>query len=144
MRKKPAQPAMLFEACLQQEQARHARRIKEIKSMEARLAMLDAYMPAIRAAGLTLWLQDLDANFGDRSLRLTCGLFCSLNHQRLVDLLIDLGFKEVERRDNNTFSTVMLGKGRLRLQVHVDKPRSTAGSTAPAAVPASLSAEVST
>ncbi|CAN7258113.1 hypothetical protein LJR084_001197 [Variovorax sp. LjRoot84] len=122
MKKAAPQPATLFEACMQQEQSRHARRIKEIKSMEARLAMLDAYMPAIRAAGLTLWLRDLESNYGDKALRLTCGIFCSLNHQRLLDLLLGQGFNEVERNEHGSFSSVVVGKGRLRLHINVDKP----------------------
>lgn len=124
-------PAGLYEACLQQEYERHARRLAEIKAMKARLGLLDAFMPALQAAGVPPLL-DL-STWGGKALYVRC---CHMTDpartQKMVDTLIAAGMREVERNTYPTFIRVVLKKGRLSLSLGVDLPRDAKPATAPA------------
>lgn len=110
----------LFEACLEQEHARHAQRLKELKAMQTRLAMLDPCLPAIKAAGLELWHGQI-SDHGDQ-LHLTSGVFCGRNNGALTKVLLAQGFKEIKRNAYSTWDVVILAKGRLKVNLSIEKP----------------------
>ncbi|CAN7471527.1 hypothetical protein [Acidovorax sp. LjRoot194] len=100
---------------------RHKGRLAAIKRIEARLALLDAFMPAIEAANIFLDLPSL-TDWSGRSLWLSTGV---LNHPasaQLVNVLVAAGMAVVERKDHpGGDATVHLKKGRLLLTVLVDR-----------------------
>ena len=130
-RKTAPPPATLYESALHKEHARHANRLATLKRMRARLALLDAYMPALKAAGLHLLIDDI-TDWGGKDLCVRTTYFISPKEtQRLLDTLLAQGLKEVERRHHGATDTVIVGKGRLRIVVSVDMPRDTAATAAP-------------
>lgn len=140
-----APPATLYEACVQQEQERHARRIAEIRDMKARLGMLDEFVPALRAAGVAPLLEPL-ATWGGKELYLRC---CHMTEpartQKLVDTLRAAGMREAERKNYGSYDRVILKKGRLSVSVSVDLPRTApvpapVPAAAPAAAPGGMTA----
>ena len=102
------------------ESARHAGRLEAIKRMRARLVLLEAFIPAIDAAGI--WL-DMGATTecGSKALWIGTGV---LDHQaaaRLVNVLVANGMTVHERKDwGPSGSTLHLKKGRLIVLVSVD------------------------
>ena len=114
-----AQPLTLAEQALQSEQARHARRIAELRGMEAKLRMLDAYLPAIRAAGISIHGEELHS-WGGKTIHV---MTPTLNPQRnatLERVLRDCGMREVRRADYSTSYSVELRKGHLTVAMTVD------------------------
>lgn len=100
---------------------RHKGRLAAIKRMQARLALLDAFMPAIEAANIFLDLPSL-TDWSSKSLWLSTGV---LNHSasaQLVNVLVAAGMAVSERKDHpGGDATVHLKKGRLQLTVSVDR-----------------------
>lgn len=114
-----ALPLTLAEHALQLEQARHANRLAELKGMEAKLRMLDAYMPAIRAAGINIYGDEL-LSWGGKTIH----VLTTLNPQRnatLERVLRECGMREVHRTDYSTIYSVGLSKGHLTVAMSVDK-----------------------
>lgn len=114
-----AQPLTLAAQALQSEQARHALRIAELKSMAARLRMLDAYMPAIRAAGIAIHGEELHS-WGGKAIHV---IGATLNPQRnatLERVLRDCGMREVRRSDYTSTYVVELRKGHLSVAMTVE------------------------
>lgn len=123
MKKPTLPPATLHEAAMRLEQVRHADRLAALKRMEARLALLDAYVPALKAAGLSLLISEIN-DWGGKELYIRSTYFTSpAETQRLLDVLLSEGMKEVERRHYGPTDTVIVAKGRLRLVLSVDLPR---------------------
>lgn len=103
---------------------RHAGRLTDIRRMHARLVLLDAFMPAIEAAGIFLSLGDV-TDWGGKSLSLSAGLLDPKSAAKLVNVLVANGMKVDERRDwahrDLGHSTFYLKKGRLQVSVMVDR-----------------------
>lgn len=98
---------------------RHAGRLAEIKAMHARLVLLEAFLPAIEAAGLSIaW--DILHTGGGKSLWLHTGVLDHLGTAHLVNVLVANGMVVVERNDYAGSSTVHLKKGRLQVSTLVD------------------------
>lgn len=114
-----AQPSTLFEQALQAEHARHARRIAELKGMGARLRMLDAYMPAIRAAGINIQGDELHS-WGGKSIHVLTPALNPKRNATLENVLRDCGMREVRRADYTTSACVELRKGHLTVAMTVD------------------------
>lgn len=130
-----APPATLYEACVQQEQARHRYRMAQLREMEARLRLLDAIVPALKAAGLSLILDRINP-WTERELFITANHLTShAQSQKLLDTLEAAGMEVVSRDERFGTATVKLKKGRLKLALFVDLPR-TAPVPVPAAAPA--------
>ena len=114
-----AQPSTLFEQALQAEHARHAARIAELKNLEGKLRMLDAFMPAIRAAGINLNGSELHG-WGGKAIHV---MSATLNPQRnaaVERVLRDVGMRELRRADYSTCYSVELRKGHLTVAMTVD------------------------
>lgn len=114
-----AQPSTLLEQALQAEHARHARRIADLKSMAARLRMLDAYMPAIRAAGINIHGEELHC-WGGKSIQVLTPALNPKRNATLENVLRDCGMREVRRADYATSASVELRKGHLTIAMTVD------------------------
>ena len=139
MKKTALPPATLYEAALQKEHARHAHRLAALKRMQARLRMLDAFVPALQAAGLHLVLDEINDWCGKELYVRTTYFTSPRETQKLLDVLLSQGMREVERRHYGATDTVIVGKGRLRVVVSVDLPRDLA--PVPAAAETAESAE---
>lgn len=123
MRKTAPEPNNLFDACIQHEVTRHARRVAELKNMRARLKLLDEFVPALKAAGLQLLLEPL-TSWGGKSLYIRVAYMTDPTRtQKLMDVLVANGMREVERIDHPRDFRVDLKKGRLILSMTVDKPQ---------------------
>lgn len=120
--KQPDRPVSLVEACRQEEERRHTARLRELDVMKAKLLMLDAYMPMIRAAGLELSLRDIEVTAPSCTLRISAASFVTRGRQKqLVEVLMTSGFKVVQLDDYNSFQVVTLKKGHLQLRVMGDE-----------------------
>lgn len=118
-----APPATLYEACVQQEQTRHRRRLAELQQMEARMRMLDVMVPALKAAGLSLIL-DRISPWGERELFVAAHtLINPAQSEKLLHTLTAAGMEVVSRDERHGAATVKLKKGRLKLALIVDLPR---------------------
>lgn len=119
--KQPDRPVSLFEACSQEEEHRHAARLRELAGMKAKLLMLDAYMPLIRTAGLELNLREIEACYPSCTLRISAASFVTRGRQKqLVEILMAAGFKVAQLDEYTSFQCVTLKKGRLQLRVMGD------------------------
>lgn len=122
-RAEAAHPLTLEVQALRDEQARHEGRVAVIRRMSARLRMLDAYMPAIRAAGIDLRGDEINC-WGGRAIYLSGPLFSAQRNATLEKVLREQGMREVERRDNPGGGyTVDLKKGHLTVCLTVDSHR---------------------
>lgn len=116
----PAPALSLEQRLLAIEQARHAGRLEAIKRMRARLVLLQAFMPAIEAAGIWLDLGAL-SDWGGKSLWISTRVLDHPAAARLVNVLVANGMTVHERKDYGAGgSTLHLKKGRLLCTVSVD------------------------
>lgn len=115
--KQPDRPVSLVEACRQEEERRHAARLRELAGMKAKLVMLDAYMPMIRAEGLELSPEYIEATYPS-TLRISAASFFNRDRQKqLVEVLMAAGFKVTQQEDYTSFQCVTLKKGSLQLRI---------------------------
>lgn len=92
----------------------HRRRLAEVKALGAKLAQLDAFLPALAERGIRLCYRDLSTWDGGKTLRIQPPALELDN--KLCDALLALGFKEVERKDSfRDEQTVTLKHGRALL-----------------------------
>ncbi|MCZ8094664.1 MAG: hypothetical protein O9331_14390 [Acidovorax sp.] len=102
------------------ELARHAARLRSIDRMRARLALLDAFMPAINEAGIHLCLDHLTDYCGD-SLWISAGLLSDAATARLANVLLANGMKVESRADFPSGGcSLHLKKGRLKVSLTID------------------------
>ena len=101
------------------EHARHARRMAELKAMHARLRLLDAYMPAIRAAGINVHGEELHS-WGGRAINVMAPVLNPKRNATLERVLRDCGLREVRRSDYLHSYSVELRKGHLIVALTVD------------------------
>lgn len=113
------QPLTLAEQALQLEQARHARRIAELKGLETKLRMLDAYLPAVRAAGISIHGDELHC-WGGKTVHVMAPTLNPQRNATLERVLRDCGMREVRRSDYSTCYSVELRKGHLAVAMTVD------------------------
>lgn len=111
---------------LQAEVARHAGRLADIKSMDARLRMFDAFMPAVRAAGIDVHGDEIHC-WGTSAISALYVGGITLDPQRnatLEKVLREQGMEEIERTPCPTGAyTVKLKKGRLTMAITVEAHR---------------------
>jgi hypothetical protein len=120
---KTRQPATLLEEALQAEHDRHKRRLAELKAAEARLHMLDEYVPRLRANGIRIYADQITFHSVEKELFITSAFTSASLNWRLVDALTELGFVQVERDDYSSFVAIRLKRGRLQLRMHVSARR---------------------
>lgn len=119
MNKARKAPSTLFDRLIADENERHAGRLREIKSAEARLRMLEPTFNALEARGVRISMHSTLLNCYDKSLHITRGGTSSFDHA-LYDAMIDLGFTEIERRKSLHYAYCTLKKGRLLLKISVE------------------------
>lgn len=113
-------PSTLMALAQEHELARHRSRLQALKAMEAKLRALDAFMPAIRAAGITISGDELNCwTFGRLYIQQPI-----LNRKRNAELervLRAQGMREVEVRPGAQGYDVELKKGHLTVCMYVEK-----------------------
>lgn len=115
-------PKLLGDQLLAFEHGRHANRLAAIKRMAARLSLLDAFMPAIAAAGLALNMDDL-TDWGGKSIWLGSGILDHTRNAKLANVLMAGGMRVEERNeyDHGARDVLLkLVKGRLRVSINID------------------------
>ncbi|RYF02260.1 MAG: hypothetical protein EOO32_00760 [Comamonadaceae bacterium] len=118
-------PKPLGEQMLAFEHERHADRLAAIKRMGARLVLLDAFTPAMAAAGIALNMDEVN-DWGGKTVYIGSGSVDHKRNAKLVNVLVAGGMRVAERREHarsfSTFKDVRfeLVKGRLRLSICVD------------------------
>ena len=112
----------LAESLLAYEHGRHADRLAAIKRMGARLVLLDAFMPAIAAAGLVLNLDDVH-DWGGKTIYLGSGVLDHSRNARLANVLLACGMRVADRKEydyGHGDVRLELVKGRLRVSLSID------------------------
>ncbi|MBF6987219.1 hypothetical protein [Cupriavidus sp. IK-TO18] len=97
------------------EDRRHRARQQEIKQMAASVALLEAEHAKIKAAGHTIFGDNISPVFGKRQA-VRINTYLSSAEVSLVKALLIAGFKIVDR-STGVLRTVHLKKGRLNIQV---------------------------
>lgn len=96
-------------------------RLKSIETMAGKLAMLDAYMPAVRAAGITIDPDDIWFSLGKGGpVRINNAVLRNQRNARLANVLAAEGMREEEREDMAGNVWLTLAKGRLRVVLTID------------------------
>ncbi len=107
------EPRTLEELAIARADYEHRRRLAEIKAMSKKLALLDAFLPALAERGIKLNRRDI-TTYDGKTLRMPEPMFERDN--KLSAALIDLGFREIERKDIfRDEQTVTLKHGRALL-----------------------------
>ncbi|RRW94268.1 hypothetical protein [Pandoraea apista] len=110
-------PQSLSERLVAHEKARHARRIKEIRKLQARLRLLNPVVETLESEhGIFLQLDLIGEGYSDGAIYISTMLS---EGNRLHRALLAMGFKERTRRDYTSFSVTTVKKGRLSITVHV-------------------------
>lgn len=123
------EPRTLEELARAKADYEHRRRLAEIKAMRTKLSQLDQFLPALAAAGIRLAQRDFCAYDHGKTLRIPSELLSSKD-DKLYAALVDLGFREIERKNWGAADQVKLKHGRsLVLAIDVSK-----ANPAPAAI----------
>ncbi len=115
------EPRTLEELAIALADSDHRRRLAEVKAMRARLAMLDAFLPALAERGVKPWAGNIHSSDQGKTLRVYPGILTGTD-DKLYAALLELGFKEIDRRENSRDDTVKLQHGRW-LVVSIDVSR---------------------
>ncbi len=105
------------------ELARHADRLAAIKRMGARLALLDAFMPAIAAAGIVLNLDEIHDYWAGKTIYLGSGFPDHSRNAKLANVLLACGMRVAERKEydyGHGDVRLDLVKGHLRVSLSID------------------------
>lgn len=117
------EPRTLEELAIALADNEHRRRLAEVKAMAKNLARLDDFLPALAERGIKIWPRDIHSSDGGKTLRIYPGMFTGGVDDKLCAALLELGFREVERRSNSRNDTVKLQHGRwLVVEIDVTKP----------------------
>lgn len=115
-------PRTLAEIARAQADYVHTSRLATIRAMAPKLAKLDELLPAIVAKGVDLHVREISSYDGGKTLSVQRPI-CQWD-DKLFDVLLELGFVEVERRAFTTESDVTLKHGRsLRVKVTISNFR---------------------
>jgi hypothetical protein len=115
------EPRTLAELAIALAENEHRRRLAEVKAMGKNLARLDEFLPALAERGIKVWARDIHSSDGGKTLRIYPGMFVT-NDDKLHAALLELGFREVERRSNSRNDAVKLQHGRwLIVEIDVGK-----------------------
>ncbi|ADU99006.1 hypothetical protein Alide_1245 [Alicycliphilus denitrificans BC] len=118
-----AQPRTLEAQALHDAHQGHAARLAAIKRMASKLRMLDAYMPAVRAAGITVRGDELNC-WGGLAIYVSGPMFNAQRNATLEKVLREQGMRETRRKENADGSyTVDLKKGHLTVCITVEAHR---------------------
>lgn len=95
-------------------------RLKEVKTMSGKLAMLDVYMPAVRAAGITIRPEDIHSSWARGELQIGAGVLGHTRNACLANVLAAQGMREESRKESGGYVWMTLAKGRLRVGLMID------------------------
>lgn len=128
------EPRTLEELAIARAETDHRRRLAEIKVMRAKLALLQEFLPALAERGIKLAQREFLTWDHGKTIIVRSPIFGS--DEKLVDALLELGFREVERKEllAGREDRVTLQHGRwLRMAIGVTKPAAPAADTNPPA-----------
>lgn len=122
------EPRTLGELAIARADYEHRHRLAEIKAMAKKLALLDQLLPEIAERGIDLSRRTIYSWDSGKALSIPTGTF-EKDDDKLYAVLLDLGFKEIERRDYfGRTDHVMLKHGRaLVLRLEVSKSATEGG-----------------
>lgn len=133
------EPRTLAEVAVAEADAQHRRRLAEIKTVSAKLALLDAFVEPLALDGVRIGCRHFLATDGGKTLRLHATLGAGTRYDaRLHAALLGLGFREVERHrfyPNAPSDVVKLRHGRA-LTIELEVPRAEPDGQPPARVAA--------
>ena len=125
-------PRTLEQLAIARADYEHARRRAEIKAMAAKLAQLDAFAEPLAARGIKLADREIGTYTHGKELRILSPI-CTRD-DKLYAALVELGFREIERRDFGRDQQVKLKHGRS-LIVRIDVTAATVEAPPPAPSP---------
>ncbi|ATA53899.1 hypothetical protein CKY39_12225 [Variovorax boronicumulans] len=128
------EPKTLEELAVAKADYEHGRRLAEIKALRAKLAALDQFLPALAERGIQLAHRDLCTYDHGKTVRIQTAM-CSRD-DKLFSALIDLGFREIERKDWGTKEEQVKLKFGRSLVVTIDVTKAVAIAATDAGVPA--------
>lgn len=129
----------------QQANERHTRRLAELHTLAPLLERLEAVVPALQAAGLTISPRDIylarhhpngPAGRALRAVRINTRPLCGDKTipQRWLDVLLAQGFREIHRESFDQYPLATLQRGHLILKVDAPTPAASAAAAAAAKV----------
>lgn len=128
-----ARKETLEEAAIRLENQRHAHRLKEIKTISKRLQDLQAYVPALKEAGVTLHADDIRVCWHKGPIGLMQGFMDTRTALAALGVFTAHGFKEADRHQYTCYATVVVQKGNLKVRLVFDQPAPVkAGQACPA------------
>lgn len=103
-------------------------RVTEITGMRKQLAMLDLFLEPILKAGVRLSYREISAIDQGKGLRIYAPISSCERDSKLLEVLLSLGFREIERRAYGLMGDlVRLKHGRwLLVEIEIGKPVDTA------------------
>lgn len=104
------EPRTLEELAIAREECRHRGRLAEVKRLAKKLALLDAFLKPLADRGVKLSRYDYQSFDQGKTLRIMSALMQPEN--ALHAALLELGFKELERKDWGRTDVVTLQHGR--------------------------------
>ncbi|BEP50541.1 hypothetical protein [Variovorax sp. V116] len=128
------EPKTLEELAVAKADYEHGRRLAEIKALRAKLAALDQFLPALAERGIQLAHRDLCTYDHGKTVRIQTAM-CSRD-DKLFSALIDLGFREIERKDWGTKEEQVKLKFGRSLVVTIDVTKAVTIAANDAGVPA--------
>lgn len=132
------EPRTLSELAIARADLEHRRRLAEIKALEAKLALLDAHLPALAERGVSLANRELNTHDGGKTIRVFPPFSSSSDDSKLLASLLSLGFREIERRHRYGDNwSVKVKHGRwLVVDLDIKTPAPVAATPAPEAATA--------
>jgi len=112
-------PRTLAEKAIARAEYDCSRRMAEIKVLASKLAQLDPLLPALAERGIRLADRELGTFDHGKTLRIQTPLF-TRNDDKLHAVLLELGFREIERKPFGNESDQVLMKFGRSLVVRID------------------------
>ncbi|WAC72100.1 hypothetical protein OU995_21400 [Roseateles sp. SL47] len=117
-------PRTLAELQFAKAEYEHRQRAAEIRALSKKLALLDPFVEPILKAGIRLSYRDLSSADHGKVIRVQPVYTVPGRDRKLYEILIALGFKEVERKDwglNNLLVTLKHGRA-LLVRIEIPGP----------------------
>lgn len=138
-------PRTLEELAVAEADMTHSRRLAEIKALRAKLALLDPFVAPLAARGIRLGHREFRTIDHGKTVLLYPQAF-AMHDDALHAALVDLGFREVERKlmyPTSRCETVTLKHGRsLLIRIEVTRAKPADPAPEPAASPTAELAQI--
>jgi hypothetical protein len=89
-------PTTLEELAIAKADYEHRRRLAEIKAIRTKLALLEEFLPALAQRGIQLQHRDISTWDHGKTLRIQAPVL--ERDGKLLQVLLELGFREIERK----------------------------------------------